>query len=106
MPLSNFVPRGFGFIHHSIAILYHQVPNPNITIRNFVVAAGRRPLRLPHGPGGRRRAVDREPLRQVGPRRVPGRGGPAPVSEGRRRVIRTVRGRVFDPLSSEKQRLG
>jgi hypothetical protein len=22
------VPRGFGFVHHSIAILYHQVPNP------------------------------------------------------------------------------
>ena len=29
MPLSNFVPRGFGLVHHSIAILYHQVPNPN-----------------------------------------------------------------------------
>jgi hypothetical protein len=35
LPLSNFVPRGFGFAHHSIAILYHQVPNPNLTIRNF-----------------------------------------------------------------------
>jgi hypothetical protein len=35
VPLSNFVPRGFGFVHHSIAILYHEVPNPNITIRNF-----------------------------------------------------------------------
>ena len=33
MPLSNFVPRDFGFVHHSIAIL--QVPNPNLTIRNF-----------------------------------------------------------------------
>jgi hypothetical protein len=32
------VPRGFGFVHHSIAILYHQVPNPNITIRNFFIA--------------------------------------------------------------------
>ena len=38
MPLSNFVPRGLGFVHHSIAILYHQVPNPNITIRNFFIA--------------------------------------------------------------------
>ena len=38
MPLSNFVPRGFGFAHHSIAFLYHQVPNPNITIRNFSIA--------------------------------------------------------------------
>ena len=27
MPLSNFVPRGFGFVYHSIAILYHEVPN-------------------------------------------------------------------------------
>jgi hypothetical protein len=35
VPLSKFAPRGFGFVHHSIAILYHQVPNPNITIRNF-----------------------------------------------------------------------
>jgi hypothetical protein len=25
VPLSNFVPRGFGFVHHSIAILYHEV---------------------------------------------------------------------------------
>jgi hypothetical protein len=29
---------GFGFVHHSIAILYHQVPNPSITIRNFSIA--------------------------------------------------------------------
>jgi hypothetical protein len=27
VPLSNFVQRGFGFVHHSIAILYHEVPN-------------------------------------------------------------------------------
>ena len=27
VPLSNFVPRGFGFVHHSIALLYHAVPN-------------------------------------------------------------------------------
>jgi hypothetical protein len=39
VPLSNFVPRGFGFFHHSIAVLYHEVPNPNLTIRNFFVAA-------------------------------------------------------------------
>ena len=38
MPLSNLVPRGFGFVHHSIAILYHQVPNLSITIRNFFIA--------------------------------------------------------------------
>jgi hypothetical protein len=38
VPLSNIVPRGFGFVHHSIAILYHQVPNPNITIRDFLIA--------------------------------------------------------------------
>jgi hypothetical protein len=35
VPLSNFVPRGFGFVHHSIAIFYRAVPNPNLTIRNF-----------------------------------------------------------------------
>jgi hypothetical protein len=33
VPLYNFVPRGFGFVHHSLAII--QVPNPNLTIRNF-----------------------------------------------------------------------
>jgi hypothetical protein len=31
-----------GFVYHSIAILYHQVPNPNITIRNFFIAVCRR----------------------------------------------------------------
>jgi hypothetical protein len=41
VPLSNFVPRGFGFVHHSIAILYHEVPNPNLTIRNFFIAVAR-----------------------------------------------------------------
>jgi hypothetical protein len=41
VPLSNFVQRGFGFVHHSIAILYHEVPNPNITIRNFCIAVSR-----------------------------------------------------------------
>jgi hypothetical protein len=37
---SNFTPRENGFVHHSIAILYHEVPNPNITIRNFGIAVG------------------------------------------------------------------
>jgi hypothetical protein len=32
--------EGFGFVHHSIAILYHEVPNPYITIRNFFIAVG------------------------------------------------------------------
>jgi hypothetical protein len=40
VPLSNFVPRGFGFVHHSIAILDHEVPNPNLTIRDFLIAVG------------------------------------------------------------------
>jgi hypothetical protein len=39
--LSNFEPRGFGFAHRSIAILYHEVPNPNLTIRNFFIAVWR-----------------------------------------------------------------
>jgi hypothetical protein len=29
------VPRVLGFVHHSIAILYHEAPNPNLTIRHF-----------------------------------------------------------------------
>jgi hypothetical protein len=41
VPLSNFVPRGFGFVHHSIAILDHEVRNPNLTIRNFYIAVAR-----------------------------------------------------------------
>jgi hypothetical protein len=41
VPLSNFVPRGFGFVHHSIAILYHEVPNPYLTIRDFFIAVPR-----------------------------------------------------------------
>jgi hypothetical protein len=40
VPLSNFAPRGFGFVHHSIAILYHEVPNPYLTIRRFCIAVG------------------------------------------------------------------
>jgi hypothetical protein len=36
----TWVPRGFGFVHHPIAILYHQVPNANLTIRNFFIAVG------------------------------------------------------------------
>jgi hypothetical protein len=30
--------RGFGFVHHSRSIFCHQVPNPNLTIRNFSIA--------------------------------------------------------------------
>jgi hypothetical protein len=41
VPLSNYVPRGYGFVHHSIAILYHEVPNLSITIRNFFNAVPR-----------------------------------------------------------------
>jgi hypothetical protein len=41
VPLSNFVLRGFGFVHHSIAILYHEVPYPNLAIRNFFIAVWR-----------------------------------------------------------------
>jgi hypothetical protein len=44
VPLSNFLPRGFGFVYHSIAILYHEVPNPNLTIRNFFIAVRHRRL--------------------------------------------------------------
>jgi hypothetical protein len=40
VPLFNFVPRGFRFVHHSIAILYHEVPNPSLTIRDFCIAVG------------------------------------------------------------------
>ena len=29
---------GGGFVHHLISILYHEVPNPNLTIRNFFIA--------------------------------------------------------------------
>jgi hypothetical protein len=38
VPLSNFVPRGFGFVHHSIAILCHESAHPYISIRTFCVA--------------------------------------------------------------------
>jgi hypothetical protein len=42
VPLSNFAPRGFGFVHHSMAnpsFLYHEVPKPHLTIRGFSIAA-------------------------------------------------------------------
>jgi hypothetical protein len=32
------VLRGLGIVNHSIAILYHEVPNLSITIRNFYIA--------------------------------------------------------------------
>jgi hypothetical protein len=61
VPLSNFVRRGFGFVHHSLAIPYHEVPNPNITIRNFFIALRRAGLKhtlLASRPGeGRRTAM-------------------------------------------------
>ena len=38
VPLSNFVLGEFGFVHHSIAILDHEVPNPNLTIRDVLIA--------------------------------------------------------------------
>jgi hypothetical protein len=39
VPLSNFVPRRFGFVHHSITtILYHDVPHLSLTIRHFCIA--------------------------------------------------------------------
>jgi hypothetical protein len=57
VPLSNFVPRGFAFVHHSIAILYHEVPNLSIAIRNFFIAvphprAPPKPLPHVHMPRG------------------------------------------------------
>jgi hypothetical protein len=30
VPLSNFAPRGFGFVHHSIAILYQKGADPHL----------------------------------------------------------------------------
>jgi hypothetical protein len=29
------VPRDFGFVHHSIAILYHEVPNIKVLVSRF-----------------------------------------------------------------------
>jgi hypothetical protein len=43
VPLSKFVLSGFGFVHDSIAIPYHEVPNPNLTIRNFCIAVSPSP---------------------------------------------------------------
>jgi hypothetical protein len=54
VPLSNFVPRGFGFVHHSIAIIDHEVPNPNLTIRALFhrsAAAAEQPGRKAGGKG-------------------------------------------------------
>jgi hypothetical protein len=49
VPISKFAQRGFGFVHHSMAILYHEVPNPNVTIRNFFIAEPH-PHPHPHHP--------------------------------------------------------
>jgi hypothetical protein len=61
VPLSNFVPRGFGFVHHSIAILYHEVPNPNLTIRNFFIAVCGRGSQRAFRRGVHRRSGKRAP---------------------------------------------
>ena len=58
------MPRGFGFVHLSIAILYHQVPNPNLTIRNSLIAVGC-PVQHDAEPAvaaARRAALDRLPV--------------------------------------------
>jgi hypothetical protein len=65
VPLSNFVPRGFAFVHHSIAILYHDVPNPNLTIRNFLIA-----VHLQRTARAARVAVHHQPRRRVLPLRL------------------------------------
>jgi hypothetical protein len=44
VPLSNFVPRGFGFVYHSRTSVCRAVPKPNITIRNFFIAVQQRLL--------------------------------------------------------------
>ena len=36
--------RGFGLVHHSIAILYHEVPNPNLTTRCLPCSRDTAPL--------------------------------------------------------------
>ena len=83
MPLSNFVPRGFGFVHHSIAILYHEVPNPNLTIRNLLIAAG-----AADGARGCDAAVDH------GPRA----GGDVAVSASTRFQLQVTTG--FNPIET------
>jgi hypothetical protein len=40
VPLSYFVPMGLGFVHHSIAFLYHEVPRTYLTIRDSFIAVG------------------------------------------------------------------
>ena len=86
MPLSNSVPRGFGFVHHSIAILYHQVPNPNLTIRNFLIAVRREQRRT------RRAAAAAAP--NPHPHRH-GRGAAA------RRVVGTVRDHAVERVAGQ-----
>ena len=69
VPLSNFVPKGFGFVHHAIAILYHQVPNPKLISRFATFSslyarsptpdAGARSLKLPEpSPGAGKLELD------------------------------------------------
>ena len=79
MPPSNSVPRVFGFVHHSVAILYHEVPNPNLTIRNFCIAVGGRKTH----PAALAEAL----LEQ------------ARVARGQRVVARGDRGELLQPLA-------
>ena len=81
MPLSNFVPRGFGFVHHSIANLYHEVPNLSITIRNFFIAVGDGVVPRAVGGGARLRRGQR--LRRARVTHTGGRGGAVGQSGGR-----------------------
>ena len=59
VPLSNFAPRGFGFAHHSIATLYHEVPNLISRFATFASqytaapSAARGAARHPQRGGGR-----------------------------------------------------
>jgi hypothetical protein len=38
LDLSRFVPRGFGFVHHSRTLFCRAVPNLNLTTRTFFAA--------------------------------------------------------------------
>jgi hypothetical protein len=109
VPLSNFVPRGFGLVHHSIAILNHQVPNPKFTIRNFLIAVrggerdrrGRREL-PPRGA----RALHGEAVRRekAAPRRAA--GGAAGAGGARAHELQLAALRTLaPPLRTQPTRL-
>jgi hypothetical protein len=66
------VKTGFGFVHHSMAILYHEVPDPFLTIRHFFIAVRPPPSRPQAEPGCVRRPVDlRVPLGDATPLHPP-----------------------------------